>query len=166
MLNVNFVYDNISVNSIEKKDMEKVGIWLSKKNDINNKIFNLKEFNDRFLEYYISESEFFLKVEINNDIIGIIKGRIEYKNVNQIWFWYFNIEEKSLSSLVLKQTIDFFKNQFSIDDFYAIADEKSGLMEFYKDNKFVLSRVSKNFFKSENDNLDMFILKLSKLTLG
>lgn len=166
MLNVNFVYDNISVNSIEKKDMEKVGMWLSKKNDINNKIFNLKEFNDRFLEYYISESEFFLKVEINNKIIGVIKGRIEYKNENQIWFWYFNIEEKSLSSLVLKQTIEFFKNQFSIDDFYAIVDEKSELMEFYKDNKFILSRVSKNFFKSENDNLDMFILKLSKLTLG
>lgn len=166
MLNVNFVYDNISVNSIEKKDMEKVGMWLSKKNDINNKIFNLKEFNDRFLEYYISESEFFLKVEISNEIIGIIKGRIEYKNENQIWFWYFNIEEKSLSSLVLKQTIEFFKNQFSIDDFYAIVDEKSGLMEFYKDNKFILSRVSKNFFKSENDNLDMFILKLPKLTLG
>lgn len=162
MLDVNFTYDNISINSIEKKDMQRVECWLSEKNDINNKIFNLKEFNDRFLEYYISESEFFLKAEINNIIIGIIKGRIEFKNENQIWFWYFNVEDKNLSSLILKQIIEFFKKEFSIDAFYSIVDEKSQLMNFYKENKFKLSRISKNFFKSENNNFDMFILKLSK----
>lgn len=166
MLNVNFTYDNIFINSIEEKDKESVGSWLSRKDDKNNKIFNLKEFNDRFLEYYISESEFFLKVERGSRIIGVIKGRIEYKNENQIWFWYFNIEDQSLSSLLLKHTIEFFKNEFSINDFYAVVDEKSELMGFYKENKFMLSRVSKNFFKSENDNLDMFILKLSNLTMG
>jgi hypothetical protein len=162
MLNINFTFDNISINSIKKNDMQRVESWLSEKNDINNKIFNLKEFNDRFLEYYISESEFFLKAEVNDRIIGIIKGRIEFKNENQIWFWYFNVEDKSLSSLILKQIIEFFKKEFSIDDFYSIVDEKSQLMKFYKDNNFILSRISKNFFKSENNNLDMFILKLYK----
>lgn len=166
MLDVNFIYNNIHVNSIEHKDIEKVGNWLLKKDDINNKIFSIKEFNDRFLEYYISESEFFLKAEINNRIIGIIKGRIEFRNENQIWFWYFNVENKSLASIILKKIIEFFRDEFSINAFYAVVDEKSKLMEFYKENQFVLDRVSKKFFKTDEDNLDMFILKMSKQAMG
>lgn len=167
MLIINFRFNDIKIESIEKEDMIKVGNYISKKDDFRENNFDFQEFNDRFLEYYISESEFFLKVEKDEKIIGVIKGRVEFKKENEIWFWYFNIDEmedKYLFSSILKRTIEFFKKEVAINNFYAVLEEKSPNIRTFMSNNFKLSRVSKNFFEKGKENLDMIILKLAKLS--
>lgn len=166
MFDVDFYIDDIFVSSIEKEDVILVQHWINNQyiNSENEKPLVFKDFYERFLEYYVSENEFFLKIEMNDKLIGVIKGRMEFKNINEVWLWYYLLDKdyrnKGIGSIIIKAMIKYFNVELGIFDFYAgICERDIDIFNFWKKNNFKKLRVSKDFFNISGQDMDMIILK-------
>lgn len=168
MFDIDIHFEDIIISSIEKEDILAVQRWINKQNlygeENLNKPLHLEEMIERFLEYYMSENEFFLKIEKENNIIGIFKGRIEFKNPNEILIWCYVIDSefrrKGLGTKILNNILDNFRDGYGINCFStSVMDGSPSVIRFWKKNKFYLLRVSKDFFNIEGKLFDMFILK-------
>jgi len=166
MFDVHFDIENISVSSIEKEDVLSVQHWINNQyiNSEIEKPLMFKDFYERFLEYYVSENEFFLKFNMNDKLIGVIKGRIEFKNSNEVWLWYYLLDNEhrtqGLGSKIIKSIIKYFNVELGIFDFFAGVCEKDiGIIRFWKKNNFKPIRISKDFFNISGEDMDMIILK-------
>lgn len=161
MFDVDIIFDGITVSGIDKSDILKIQHWMNSQRDVE---VNFKDFFERFVEYYMSENEVFLKIERENKILGLLKGRIEFKNNNEFLIWYYIIDDKyrgkGIGSLILNSIQNYFIKEFNIKDFFAIVNEdnKQGL-RFWNKNHFYLLRVAKDFFEKDHEMKDMFVLK-------
>jgi len=165
MFEVSMQFDDINISSIESEDLECIQNWLNLEKEFSKK--NNLEFQDlykRFLEYYASECEFFLKINKCNKLIGIVKGRIEFKNPNEVWFSFYLLDSnergRGQGSRILNSIIRCFNERYGISKFFvaALANEVD-MLKFFKKNKFELQRVSKNFYSMEGSYKDMLLLR-------
>jgi len=167
MFDIHLNIDDIVVSSIEREDIVSIQKWINDQNcsvKDNEKPLGLREFYERFLEYYVSESEFFLKISKENKLIGVLKGRIEFKNTNEVWLWYFlldnQLRSKGIGSKIIKSLKNYFANGLGMNSIYTgVCEQDTRVLRFWNKNGFTLVRVSKGYFNSENKNLDMIILK-------
>lgn len=168
MFDIQLNMENISISSIEKEDVVPVQHWINNQynNSENEKPLMFKDFYERFLEYYVSESEFFLKINMDDKIIGVIKGRIEFKNSSEVWIWYYLLDNeyrrKNIGSQIIRGIIKYFKVELGIFNFYTGVCEKDiSILSFWKKNNFKFIRISKDFFNISGKEMDMIILKLN-----
>lgn len=168
MFDVHIQLEDINISSIEKQDVLDIQKWINYQNcnstDIDEPL-PLKEFYERFLEYYISESEFFLKINQGDKLIGVLKGRIEFKNTNEVWLRYFlldhNLRGRGIGSKIINNIKDYFSNNLGIDSFYTgVCEKDTRILKFWKKNNFQLFRISKNYFDNDGQELDMIIMRL------
>jgi ribosomal protein S18 acetylase RimI-like enzyme len=168
MFDINVHFEDISISSIEQEDIVEIQEWINRQDahDRNalNKPLDLKEFVERFIEYYMSESEFFLKVKKGSRLIGIFKGRVEFRNPNEVLIWCYILDSEyrgdGLGTKILTKIIEYFKNDLGIGNFSTGIMEGNNLaVRFWKKNRFNLIRISKSFFSIEGKDLDMLILK-------
>lgn len=165
MFDVSIQFEDIKILNIEENDMVLVQQWINDEEvSIVDKPLNLNELYERFLEYYVSECEFFLKILKNNTIIGILKGRIEFKNPNEVWIGYFymnkNIVAEGLESKILNNIMRFFGEGYGIMHFFTgVAEKDAEAIRLFKRNKFDLFRVSKDFYNVNEQYMDMLIFK-------
>ncbi|MFU0825176.1 GNAT family N-acetyltransferase [Clostridium sp.] len=137
MFHINLEFDDIKISSIEKEDLLGVYGWLQYEDNF----IEYDDFYERFLEYYLNECEFFLKVYKDKDLIGIIKGKVEFKNPNEVWLVYFLIgskaRSKGLGSQILNYIINYFSKDCGIVRFYAkIQKTNFKTLGFWKENQF------------------------------
>lgn len=164
MLDVEIQFDDINVSNIEKKDLPQLYEWMQLENQFINEENNIMELQERFLESYISECEFFLKINKKNSIIGTIKGRLEFKNPNEVWIWFFYVNNKyrttDLSSKIIIELMDYFFQEYGIDIFFArlIKDDEENL-KLWKKMGFKTIRMVKNFYSIDGKFKDMLIMK-------
>lgn len=167
MFDINIDLNDVSISSIERDDIVFIQKWINEQNSSNagsEKPLGLKEIYERFLEYYVSEGEFFLKITKKEKLIGVLKGRIEFKTINEVWFWYFLLDnqyrELGIGSDIIKNVKDYFMNELGIYDFYTGVCEKDlRILKFWSKNKFAITRISKGYFNINNEDLDMIVLK-------
>ncbi len=167
MFDININIDDVNISSIEKEDIILIQQWINFQScnfRDKEKPLRLKEFYERFLEYYVSEGEFFLKINKEQKLIGVLKGRIEFKNSNEVWFWYFLVDgqyrDKGLGSEIIKAVQNYFYQGFGIYDFYTgVCEQDRDMLRFWSKNGYRLIRVSKGFFNVNEQNKDMLILK-------
>ncbi|MCM8710359.1 GNAT family N-acetyltransferase [Clostridium sp. SYSU_GA19001] len=167
MFDIHIDIDDINISSIEREDIVTIQKWINYQQcnfKDTNKPMELKEFYERFLEYYVSEGEFFLKINKHNNLIGILKGRIEFKNPNEVWLWYFLLDNlyrgNGIGSQIIKSLQNYFSNGFGIYNFYTgVCEKDTRALKFWNKNNFKLIRVSKDFFNIDGRNMDMFVLK-------
>ena len=78
MLDIKLTIDNMAILSIQKEDIPYVGDYLESEYKLQTEELEINNIYEKFLEYYISENEFFLKIndKKTNEILGIIKGRV------------------------------------------------------------------------------------------
>lgn len=169
MLDIKVAFDDIKMSNIEKEDIVSIQELINSQNQYLDHEVNctmeLDELYERFLECYISENEFFLKINKENRLIGSLKGRLEFKSSNEAWIWYFFIEKnlrcKGIGSRILKEFMEYVKNEYGVKDFYATIVGKSGsVMNFWKENGYEILRISKNYYNINGENMDMIILKM------
>lgn len=168
MFNLKAVIDDIVISEINKEDLIYVRLWINSQNDIdknfNSKPVTFEEILERFLEYYISENEIFLKITKDKKIIGIFKGRFEFKDINQFIIWYFLIDEKyrnkGIGSKIITNLIEYSKNKMNIDEICSVTikDNYNGI-RFWENLGFKQMRTVKGFFEMGNTTKDMIILK-------
>lgn len=167
MFDVKIEYGDISVSSVEKEDVRRIQIWYNNQKFFlynGNDYLGTNEFYERFLEYYMSECEIFLKIINKNGIIGIFKGRVEFKSENMVWVSCFAMEstylDNNVGSIVLDKILKFFLHNFGIEDFLigvSVKDKK--ILSLLKNSGFQLVRISNDFFVNENDSGNAVILK-------
>lgn len=166
MFDIELLIDDIRLSSVEKEDVQIIKDWMQEEmNSKNSELWtDISELDDRFLEYYMSENEFFLKVIKNNKLVGILKGRVEFKNPNDVFIGCFildsNLRGEGLGSRILLETIKYFEKNFGIYNFYtSIIDGSKEAIKFWTKNSFVLHRISRNFFNIKGKERDMLIFK-------
>lgn len=170
MFDISFEFDDINITSLESSDLPHIQKWLNQQSNFyinDGNPIDSKELHERFLEYYVSEEEFFLKIEKSHKLIGLLKGRIEFKNNNNVWIWYFIIDssyrEKGIGSRILSELRRYFKKNYGIYDFYTgIVENDIQALRFWNRNNFTLLRVSEDYFSTEDKKINMLILKNSK----
>jgi hypothetical protein len=168
MFDINIEFDEINISSIENQDLKSVQNWFNNEG-LGYKTENPLKFNDfykRFIEYYASECEFFLKINCKQKLIGIVKGRVEFKKDNEVWFTDFLLDNENrnekISIDILDKVMHYFCNSYGIDNFFAaVKEEDIMVMEFWKGNQFKIQRISKNYYDINEEKKDMFILKCS-----
>ncbi|MDF2505797.1 MULTISPECIES: GNAT family N-acetyltransferase [Clostridium] len=167
MFDVNIKYGDVSISSVEKEDVKHIQTWYNSQKSFlynGNDYLGTDEFYERFLEYYMSECEIFLKIIKINNIIGIFKGRVEFKSENMVWVSCFAMEsfclENNEGNIVLDKILKFFLNNFGIKDFLigvSVKDKK--ILTVLKNSGFQLVRISNDFFMNESSNGNAVILK-------
>lgn len=168
MFDLHLETGNISISSIEKEDIIPIEQWINTQYYCDNeKPLVQKDFYERFLEYYVSENEFFLKIIIEDKMIGVLKGRMEFKTNNEVWLWYYLLDNEyrrmGIGSTIINSIIKYFQLQLGIFSFFAVVSKKDTcILNFWKKNFFELQRVSKNFFNIAGEETDMLILKLNR----
>jgi len=155
MLDVDVCFDDIVISNIQKEDLPNI-----EKMSEADEEFNFSELNDRFLESYLSECEYFLKINKNKKLIGVIKGRVEFKNSNEVWVWFYYIKEKSLECMVMQELLLYFFQEYDIEIFYTrVAVEDENAVKFWKKLGFRPLRLVKNFYSINGKSMDMLIME-------
>ncbi|MCJ7687753.1 MAG: GNAT family N-acetyltransferase, partial [Clostridiaceae bacterium] len=148
-------------------DIFKIEKWINNQRILNiaaKKNYGINEFYERYLEYYVSEGEYFVKVLFGTELVGIIKGRIEFKNPNEVWIMCYLIEFELYStgvatSIINKFLIHLYEN-YGMRNFYTfVSGNNREMLELWKNSDFEISRVTSNFLEVDGKDKDILILK-------
>ena len=164
MLDVEIEFKDMKISSVEQKDLVGIQKWME-----TNKVFlkeesTLEELKNRFLESYISECEFFFKIEKSEKLAGILKVRVEFKRQNELWIWFFYLDnvcnKEDLRSGIIKYLMNYFNRRYGVNIFFArvIKDETNSIV-FWKNIGFDLARIVKNFYNVNGKYIDMMLMK-------
>ncbi len=168
MFEVCINYKDINISNVVLEDIKCIQLWLKEKNKLvyygNNDYLATSEFNEIFLEYYASESEIFLKIHKENRLIGIFKGRIEFKDKNIVWISCFILEHLYLDNdegnVILNKILKFFLHNYGITEFLiGISEKEKKTLKLLKNNGFKLIRISNDFFMSKETSSNAMIMK-------
>lgn len=164
MFDINVEFNDICVRSIQEKDIYKLKRWfISQHMDLKYYI----DFNDlyeRFLEYYMSECEFFLKISKDGNLSGILKGRIEFKSKNMVWISCFCVDKSMIDEgkqkIILQNIIDYFCKSFGVSCFLTgVAQSEKSTIKILREINFKVVRINKEFYTNYKDKEDLFILQ-------
>ena len=167
MFNIDIKFDDISIVSVEKEDIATIESWINKQQILNidaGKNNGIKDFYERYLEYFLSEGEYFLKVLCGSKLTGVIKGRIEFKNPNEVWIMCYLLESNlygdDISSTIINKFLKHLYENYGIRDFYTFVSTRNvDMLKLWKNNNFEVSRVTSNFLGLDSEDSDMLILK-------
>ncbi|AKA72079.1 GNAT family N-acetyltransferase [Clostridium scatologenes] len=164
MLDIHIQFDDIEMSNINEEDLPQVQKWMEYEKSFFEEETDLNDLRERFLESYISECEFFLKISQNLKLIGILKGRLEFKNPSEAWIWYFYINDNyrntELNSLTAKKIMKYFSDEYRINTFFIrMMKEDKKSIDFWKKLGFVSIRMVKNFYSIHGEYKDMIIMK-------
>lgn len=167
MFDINFSFEDINICSMESSDIVPAMKWLEAekyKGNLHEKHLNIRELRERFLESYLSEGEFFLKITKGKEFVGMLKGRIEFKNSNEVWILYYiinrDLKNKGMDSIVLGNLTSYFDKEFGIYSFFTIVSEDNlETKAFWNKNGFTLVRVAENYFENDGQDINMLIFR-------
>lgn len=167
MFNIDIMFDDVSITSIEREDITKIEEWINKQQVFSMEAdhdYGIKEFYERYLEYYVSEGEYFLKVMRESELIGIIKGRIEFKNPNEVWIMCYLVELKfcdaDSSATIINEFIKHLNKNYGICNFYTfVSVDNHNMLKLWKANNFEVSRVTSDFLDMNSQGKNILILK-------
>lgn len=172
MLIINELYEDFSFNNIGINEIDEIEAWFKtecKREFICSDIIELSTLRDRVLESIISESEFFLKILIDGNINGIIKGRVEFGEKNEVYIVFLFLKDQyrdqGYGKKVLNALINTFINKFQVYEFFALVEEKEDrALRFFNRNRFQLFRVSKDFYPSEDRRVFILHRRMNCIT--
>ena len=106
----------------------------------------------------------FLKFYVDSELIGIIKGRIEFKNPNEVWIMCYLIEFKlydaDISTTIINEFLKHLYKNYGIRNFYTfVSADNHEMLKLWKNNNFEISRVTSNFLEIDSEDKDILILK-------
>lgn len=168
MFEVLINYKDINISSVGMEDIKCIQQWFNEKNPLvyygNNDYVEISELNEIFLEYYASETEIFLKIIKENKLIGLFKGRFEFKDKNIIWISCFVLEylfiDNNEGNSILDEILRFFLLNYGISEFLiGISVKEKKTLNLLKSNGFKLVRISNDFFIGNEDSSNAMIMK-------
>ena len=164
MLELEINFNDINVSNVEKKDLTQIQAWMEVEKQFAYGENSLEELYERYLESYISECEFFLKINKKNELIGILKGRLEFKNPNEVWIWFFYLNNEyrtiDVGVKIIQELINYFFDEYGIEIcFTRIIKDDGENVGFWKNIGFNIVRMVKDFYCIDGKYMDMLIMK-------
>jgi ribosomal protein S18 acetylase RimI-like enzyme len=159
MLEVSFNFDDIEITNILHEDLS--AIIKRSESDTH---FSIARLNERFLESYLSECEYFLKISRRGELIGLVKGRVEFKKPHEAWIWFYYMDSGEdcgmLDRAVAEKLLEYLNEEYCVRDFYIrVPVEEHKAIEFWRGMGFKLQREVKDFYFIDGQNVDMLILE-------
>lgn len=166
MMDIFIKCNDIEFCSVTKDDLDDIYQSLSLEKDCIDGDISFDYIYERFLEYYISENEFCLKIKNKDENIGIIKGRMEFTNTAEIWLNCFHIYERHRNKGEGSKVLDIFtreiKKEFLIREIFLILpNNKLKFLSFFQKNGYSIINNAKRQYIYEYANLS--ILKKRKV---
>lgn len=150
---VNIINGDIAIRNIEKPDLNEVLRCVNQSDESvvamgRASIFSLEEIHQRYLETLINSMEFFCCIEYREIAIGILKGRLESKNPNELCLTSLILLEEyrglGLGTKVLESVEEYFSSKFSVNKFYAlIMEDNNRAQQFWLNNNYKIARVTR-----------------------
>ena len=169
MLTMTFDAEGLAYRDITKKDLMLV---LDLYNQNHNNIYatgidgkmTIDDINQKYLEVLVNSHEFFVGVFNETDIIGVIKGRIDYENNEEAWISSILINTKyqnqGYGKKAIKSIIDFLSRSFDVKTILIgiIAGNNIG-RNFWQGQNFNYVRTIAEYIKINNIYEDFIIMK-------
>ncbi|MHC6179026.1 GNAT family N-acetyltransferase [Clostridium sp. JNZ X4-2] len=164
MLDVEIRLRDVEISNVYQQDLIGIKKWMEMKKTFAEEERNLDKLTERFLESYISECEFFLKIKKREELIGILKGRIEFKSQNELWIWFFYLDkiykDSDLGNVIIKELMGYFSKEYDAAVFFTrIIKNEIENLNFWKQMGFSVVRRVKNFYNINNRYMDMIIMR-------
>jgi ribosomal protein S18 acetylase RimI-like enzyme len=166
MLEVSFNFDDIEITNILREDLPFIAARAE-----HDRHFSIARLDERFLESYLSECEYFLKIRKGGSLVGLVKGRVEFKNPHEAWIWFYYMDEGAglggLDSAVAMYLLEYLREEYLVKDFYIrIPMDDLDAMQFWKGMGFKSLRAVKDFYFIDGQNIDMLILENKSMKFG
>ncbi|KZL93835.1 GNAT family N-acetyltransferase [Clostridium magnum] len=164
MLELKINFNDINISNIDEHELTEIQAWMEVENQFAYGEDSLEELYERYLESYISECEFFLKINNKDELIGILKGRLELKNPNEVWIWFFYLNHEyrnaSIGMKIIQELMNYFFDEYGIDIYFTrIIKENEENIVFWKNIGFKIVRIVKDFYCIDGKSMDMLIMK-------
>lgn len=164
MLELKINFNDINISNIDEHELTQIQAWMEVENQFAYGEDSLEELYERYLESYISECEFFLKINNKDGLIGILKGRLELKNPNEVWIWFFYINHEyrnsNIGMKIIQELMNYFSDEYGIDIYFTrIIKENEENIVFWKNIGFQMVRMVKDFYYIDGKSMDMLIMK-------
>lgn len=166
LIPVNIVKGNYIIRNIESSELDKVLLCINE-NEENylslgmKKQLTIDDLRQRYLETLTNSLEYFCGIFYEDMIIGIIKGRIENKDLKELWIMSYLIirkfRGKGIGADIIKYFEDYFSYYYSVDKYcvLVIEDDISD-HNFWTNNKYKLTRITTG---TEIDDISMKIFE-------
>lgn len=166
LIDVEFYYKDFKITSVKKSDINILNEWIILNDKFSVDLFSLDKqlFFRRFLEYYLTEEELFLKIEKDSEIYGVFKGRLELQEKSELFIWLYLIDSRfrnnGLGKSMLMEILQYFKNEYYINSFKVGVNLKNKkAIKFWNNVGFNKLRITKNFFEDNKyETSDLLIL--------
>jgi GNAT superfamily N-acetyltransferase len=149
---VNIINGDIAIRNIEKENLADVLRCVNQSDESvvamgRASLFTIEEIHQRYIETLINSMEFFCCIEYKGITIGILKGRLESKNPNELCLTSLILLEEyrglGLGSKILKSVEEYFSKNFCVDKFYAlIMENNKRARQFWINNNYKVARVT------------------------
>lgn len=153
---------NYNISKVSKEDISCIYDFIIK-NDIDLKCYlTYSSIEEKMNEALYCKGELFLKIQNQyKDVIGIIRGRVEFDFYNRLWLSLFKIAD-GVPEKVKRKIFDSFVEDLSKN--YRIYKMEIGVssedntLAFLKSCGFSVNRILKNYFTFEKENSSLIIL--------
>ena len=159
MLNIQFDCNGYRFSSVEERDLNELAKWIKENNKEDDTCYSLDSqiFYRRYLEYYVTDNESFIKVYKDNKLIAVFKGRVELEGKSELFIWLFIMEESArnegLGSEIVEIIIEYFIREYKIDTIeVGVVENNLEGISFWSSRNFQVARVSKDFFEDKKAN--------------
>lgn len=173
MLTINKQVDNLIMKDITKEDLRKV-MDLYNQNELNiyatgiGRRMSLKDVREKYLEVLVNSHEFFTGIFLDQEsslqLIGVIKGRIDYENSEEAWISSMLIDNRyqrqGIGTKTARALIDMLNRSYDVKRFYIgiIAGNEIG-MSFWQKLDFNYYRTIEHYIELDNQASDFIIMK-------
>jgi ribosomal protein S18 acetylase RimI-like enzyme len=166
LLPVNIEIEDYMIKNIDIKDLPKVLVCVNQDEESIKSLgrgneFTIEDIKQRYMETLVSTLDFFCGIYYKKDLIGILKGRIENKNIRELWILsYILLKEyrnNEIGSSILSEFEKYFFYSFSIDSIFVLTTENNLRgQKFWIKNQYEKKRIINNMMDNGNTNMIVF----------
>lgn len=173
MLTINRKIDNLMFKDITKEDLRDV-MALYNQNESNiyatgiDRRMSLEDMNEKYLEVLVNSHEFFIGIFLetgaSKQLVGVVKGRIDYENSDEAWISSILIDNRhqrsGIGSKAASALIDMLNKSYDVKRVYigVIAGNEIGML-FWKKLAFSYYRTIEQYIQLKNLAADFIIMK-------
>lgn len=153
MIPVNISFEDYEITNIKYEDLNDVLNCINQNHENIKALgrstpLSMENIRQRYMETLINSMEFFCGIYFKKQVVGILKGRIEVKSLNELWLLSLLLTEehrqKGLGSKILKYTEEYFESSYCVEKFCVVIMEGNNEgQRFWKRNNYMLNRITR-----------------------
>lgn len=173
MLTINIQIDNLVFKDITKEDLKDI-LDLYNQNEENiyatgiDRRMSLEDINEKYLEVLVNSHEFFTGIFLKEDdalqMVGVIKGRIDYENSEEAWISSILIDKRyqrlGIGTKTVNALTEMLNKNYDVKRFYiGIISGNSIGSNFWKKLEFSYFRTIEQYMTVKSLAADFIIMK-------